>query len=36
MTSLCESLIIHGGVPGGILASLICMAVASVLMHSGQ
>lgn len=31
-----ESLILHGGVPGTILAGLVCMALASLLMNSGQ
>jgi hypothetical protein len=31
-----EFLILNGGVPGVVLAGLVCMALGSVLMHLGQ
>jgi len=31
-----EFLIVNGGIPGGILATLICAALGSFLMHTGQ
>jgi hypothetical protein len=31
-----EFLILNGGVPGTILAGLLCMALGHVLMHLGQ
>jgi len=34
-TIMIETLIVHGGVPGTILAGLLCMALGSVLMRMG-
>jgi hypothetical protein len=31
-----EALILNGGVPGVVFAGLLCMALGSLLMHSGQ
>lgn len=30
-----EALVVHGGVPGTILAGLLCMALGAVLMRMG-